>query len=172
MIFVTIGTTERFDRLLAGVAGLAGDEELVVQCGDSPLRPVRATCVEFLPYDRLVDLVDRASVVVAHAGVGTILTCLRQRKRPIIVPRRAAFGEAVDDHQVELSARLDELGLVTVVQDPADLADVVRVTPREPAPPSAASGDAAELVVALRAYLEHEVRRPTRRLRLAEPHGS
>jgi UDP-N-acetylglucosamine transferase subunit ALG13 len=158
MIFVTIGTTERFDRLLAALDTLAADEEVVVQCGDSTTRPARSTCVEFLPYDELVDHIRRARVVVAHAGVGTIMTALANGKRPILVPRRARFGEAVDDHQVELSAHLEQLGLVTVVHDLADLKAAVGDVARRVHATSEAR-DGHGLVSDIRAYLEDEIPR-------------
>jgi UDP-N-acetylglucosamine transferase subunit ALG13 len=120
VIFVTVGTNEApFDRLVSGVSGLAGREEVVVQHGASAVRPEGATCIGFLPFDELVELVRRARVVVTHAGVGSIMVALSQGKRPIVVPRLGRFGEAVDDHQVPFARRLSERGLVTVVDDPS-----------------------------------------------------
>jgi UDP-N-acetylglucosamine transferase subunit ALG13 len=119
MIFVTVGTNEaRFDRLLRATESLRGDEEIVVQHGPSDVRPAGATCVDYLEFDAMVEHVDRSRVVVTHAGVGSILLALSRGRRPVVVPRRRSFGEAVDDHQVPLARRLAELGLVTVVEDP------------------------------------------------------
>ncbi len=125
MIFVTIGTHEPFARLLQALDRFPGDEEIVVQCGLSPVRPTRATCVDFLTYDELVTHVRNARVVVAHAGVGTIMTSIENGKRPVVVPRLARLGEAVDDHQLELARRLDRAGLVTIVENVSMLPDVV-----------------------------------------------
>ena len=126
MIFVTVGTNEApFDRLVSGVSGLAGREEVVVQHGASAVRPEGATCIDFLPFDELVELVRRARVVVTHAGVGSIMVALSQGKRPIVVPRLGRFGEAVDDHQVTFARRLSERGLVTVVDDPSLLPSAI-----------------------------------------------
>ena len=125
MIFVTIGTCEPFDRLLAAVEDLSVDEELVAQTGRSTIRPANARCVPFLPYEALVELVASARVVVTHAGVGSILTALTLGKRPVVVPRLRRFGDAVDDHQLELAVRLSGLRLVTHVTDTAGLADAL-----------------------------------------------
>jgi exopolysaccharide biosynthesis glucuronosyltransferase PssE len=170
MIFATIGTTARFDRLLSALTHLDAAEELVVQCGDSSVRPAGATCVEFLSYDRLVELIGAASVVVAHAGVGTILTCLANGKRPIIVPRLARFGEAVDDHQVELSARLEQLGIVTVVGDPGELPTAIESAPRHLTP--GRLGAAPELVSSIRSFVESEVAARSAHPQSLEPSGS
>ncbi|MEW6583787.1 MAG: glycosyltransferase, partial [Actinomycetota bacterium] len=118
MIFVTVGTNEaRFDRLLRAVDGLDVDEEIVVQNGASGVRPARASCVDFLPFDEMVAHVDRCRVVVTHAGVGSILLALSRGRRPVVVPRLKRHGEAVDDHQVPLTRRLAAQGLVTAVED-------------------------------------------------------
>ena len=105
MILVTVGTSgEPFDRLLESVAPLTAGEEVVVQHGASAVRPPGAECVAFLEYSELLDRMRRARAVVTHAGVGSIMAALSVGKRPFVVPRRRALGEAVDDHQVELAA--------------------------------------------------------------------
>ncbi len=128
MILVTVGTNEApFDRLVGvfdapGGGDRVGEaEEVLLQHGASLLRPAGATCVDFLPFDDLVAAIRRARVVVMHAGVGSIMTALANGKRPVVVPRLRRYGEAVDDHQLELGRRLNESGLVTLVEDPQDL---------------------------------------------------
>jgi len=118
MIFVTVGTNEaRFDRLLEVVAAVEIDEELVVQHGPSPVRPAGARCVAFLAWDEVVEHVRAARVVVAHAGVGSVLVALVNGRRPVVMPRLRRYREAVDDHQVVFANRLAEAGLVTVITD-------------------------------------------------------
>jgi UDP-N-acetylglucosamine transferase subunit ALG13 len=129
MILVTTGTNgPPFDRLLSELDGIGKDEDLVVQHGPSAIRPPGATCFEYVSFPRLVELVREARLVVTHAGVGTILVSLMNGKRPLVVPRRERFKEAVDDHQLELSRRLESQGLVVLVEDPADLLRVVGST--------------------------------------------
>jgi len=151
VIFVTLGTQGfSFDRLLRGLEGLPPGEELVVQGGASSVRPQGATWIEFLEYAELVDHVRDARVVVSHAGVGTVLTSVREGKRPVVVPRLHRYGEAVDDHQLGFGRRLAQAGLVTLVEDPARLPEAIAVAPEPPGP----SGAAGALVADLRAYLE------------------
>ena len=115
MIVVSVGTNEaRFDRLLEWVASLQLDEEVVVQHGPSTVRVPDARCVEYLPFDDLVDLVRRSRAFVTHAGVGSIMMSLSAGRRPVVVPRLKRFREAVDDHQLPLAKRLDREGLVTL----------------------------------------------------------
>ena len=124
MVFVTIGTSEPFDRLIDALPPIDG-EELVVQIGDSETRPAGARCLSYVPYDELVELIRTARVVVTHAGVGTIMTALANGKRPVVMPRLVRFGEAVDDHQVALARRLAEAGYVMLAEDAAALAAAV-----------------------------------------------
>jgi UDP-N-acetylglucosamine transferase subunit ALG13 len=128
MIFVTIGTSEPFDRLLAAVDALDTDEEVVAQVGASTLHPASATCHEFLSFDETLAYMREARVVVAHAGVGTVLSALRVGQTPVVAPRLREFGEAVDDHQVSFARRLAELGLLRLVEDLAQLEGAVSTT--------------------------------------------
>jgi beta-1,4-N-acetylglucosaminyltransferase len=126
MIFVTVGTCEPFERLMRAVDAVSTGEPIIVQTGLSTTIPAHVTTVDFLPYDRLVERVREARIVVTHAGVGSILTALLNNVKPLVVPRLQQYGEAVDDHQLELARRLEELGLVRVLADIADLETVLR----------------------------------------------
>lgn len=159
MILVTVGTSEsKFDRLLEAFdVGDRSDEELVVQHGPSLVRPVGATCLEFLPYDELVDVIRRARVVVIHGGVGSIMTALANGKRPVVVPRLRRFGEAVDDHQVALGRRLQEAGLVTLVEDTGDVLTAVETVSRVS---GIELGPNPRLIAELKEFLYAHRRRP------------
>ena len=122
MILVSTGTNGKpFDRLLRAVSRLEFDEELVVQHGPSGLRPDGATCLAFAGFDEFSELVRRARVVITHGGVGSVLVALANGRRPLVVPRLARYGEAVDDHQLDFARKLDAAGLVTAVQEPDTL---------------------------------------------------
>ena len=96
---------------------------MIVQYGSSAARiEPREGWLEFMPFDELAELAREARVVVCHAGVGSILMARRAGKLPVVMARRHGLGEAVDDHQVELSRRLAASGLVTLVEDESDLA--------------------------------------------------
>src|SRR5205085_11415264 len=79
-----------------------------------------------------------ADVVIAHAGVGATMSAFDAGRCPVLVPRRAAFGEHIDDHQREIASHLanGDLAVVREVPDlePDDLLDaagrrVVRADP-------------------------------------------
>lgn len=127
MIFVTVGTNEApFDRLLRAVETLSADEEIVVQHGSSAVVPANAArTYDFLLFDDLVGEMRASRVVVTHAGIGSIMTALSCGRRPVVAARLVAYREAVDDHQLPVARRLEEAGLVTLVEDLALLGEVV-----------------------------------------------
>ena len=126
MILVTTGSSGGpFDRLISVVERFEVNDQVVVQYGPSRLRPQGARCVDYLPFDELSGLVADARVVVAHAGVGSILLCLTHGRPPLVVPRLPWLGEVVDDHQLILARRLALSGAVTCVEDLDELPDLV-----------------------------------------------
>jgi beta-1,4-N-acetylglucosaminyltransferase len=157
VIFVTLGTQAyQFDRLLRGLDGV-GDEELVVQGGASTHRPAGAAWFDYLEYPELVEYLRRARAVVSHAGVGSVITAVAQGKRPLVVPRLHRYGEAVDDHQLPFARRLAEIGLLTLVEDPAGLPAALADPPALEPRPAGESTIAADL----RGYLEELARYST-----------
>ena len=163
MILVTLGTNEQpFDRLVRAVAQLEVDEPLLVQHGSSREPHGRGEWVDFMSFDELADAMRRASVVVSHAGVGSIMLARRCGKRPVVVPRRRALGEAVDDHQLHLARRLERLGVVSVVDETSELAAAIAAARScLPAQGAGAGGSTAHdqpLVADVRGYLFQAIR--------------
>jgi UDP-N-acetylglucosamine transferase subunit ALG13 len=155
VILVTVGTNEaRFDRLLQALEALPSGTEIVVQHGPSGIRPSGARCFDYLAFDDLVQLIRRASVVITHAGVGSIMTALANGRRPVVVPRLVRFGEAVDDHQLEFGRRAAQAGLVRLVEEPDDLAVAVAEESEVVAVPH---GPDTRLVHELRDYISAAV---------------
>ena len=127
MIFVTVGTAAHpFSRLVTAADELArAGERVVVQYGTSAVRPTTATGFDFAPATTVERYVADARVVVCHAGIGSVAACLRYGKKPILVARRRALGEQIDDHQVAFADRLVELELATAVDDLSELSEAV-----------------------------------------------
>jgi UDP-N-acetylglucosamine--N-acetylmuramyl-(pentapeptide) pyrophosphoryl-undecaprenol N-acetylglucosamine transferase len=65
-----------------------------------------------LPADELKSAMVDSDVVIAHAGVGTIVSALQAGKRPIAIPRKKEFNEHIDNHQELLVAELGQRGLI------------------------------------------------------------
>ncbi len=161
MILVAVGASQfPFDRLLRAVDELPRAEPLVVQHGPSAIRPADARCLPFVPLDNLAELVREARIVVTHAGVGSILLSLTNGKRPFVVPRLRAFGETVDDHQLESARRFAQAGLVHLVEDPAGLTEALHAAGDGERNAVVASSGEPQLVQELREYLRVTIDEP------------
>ncbi|MCB9685101.1 MAG: multidrug MFS transporter [Alphaproteobacteria bacterium] len=134
MILVSVGTHHQpFDRLVAAAAALAGQgEEVVVQRGCSTVSPVGCTVVDQVDPQRLERWMEEARVVVLHGGTSSFLQARALGRVPVVVPRRARFGEHVDDHQVEFAASIAPGE--AVVAEPEDLAALLARWTEERAP--------------------------------------
>ena len=122
--FVTVGTELPFNRLVGAIdawAGRRGGERIVAQIGHGAIQPRHMEWHERIDGPRFGELFDTADVVVAHAGMGTIVRALERRRPLIVVPRRADLGEHRNDHQLATVARLRELGLVHAADDEDEL---------------------------------------------------
>lgn len=128
MIFVTVGThDQQFDRLLSEMDLLSPqlDEEVVAQTGHSSYHPSNMEWFDFVSEAKVNDYYENASVIVGHAGAGTILTALSYEKPLVLVPRRKEHGEHLDDHQLELTGALQNQDGVFVVESSDNLATAI-----------------------------------------------
>ena len=88
-----------------------------------------------LPASELDAAMQAADVVVAHAGVGSALSALEAGRQPLLVPRRAAHGEHVDDHQEQIASELERRGLAFVREaDELTAADLLEAAARHAQP--------------------------------------
>ena len=128
-IFVTLGTIQpyRFDAAVEGVlgTGLAGPGT-IWQLGVTDRDDVPGTTHDMLDAASFEELARSADVVVTHAGVGTLLQLLEWGIHPVVVVRRSARGEHVDDHQEQIGQLLTETGLAVVVEAPELTAEHLR----------------------------------------------
>ncbi len=67
------------------------------------------------PYEEHIDMIRHADMIVSHAGEDIVLLALMLGKFPIIMPRQKNFGEHIDNHQVEFSAKMHDLNKAIAV---------------------------------------------------------
>jgi len=127
MIFVTIGTQAPFDRFIRIMDELAPSlgEPVVAQTYKGEYRPRNLKAVDFLPPDDFGRLFKEARVIVAHAGMGTIVSALTQGKPVIVFPRIAALGEHRNEHQLATARKMKELGYAYVAYNEKDLKELL-----------------------------------------------
>lgn len=128
MIFVTVGTHEQpFDRLLKGVNSLKrnkelANEDIIVQTGYSQYVPKNCRSQKFFSYDRMLEYVKQARIVITHGGPSSFIMPLQVGKIPIVVPRLSEFNEHVNDHQLDFALEVEKRKKnIIVVEEMADL---------------------------------------------------
>lgn len=124
MILATVGTQLPFDRLISTVDQWAGERnrgDVFAQIGVSKHTPRHLRWSRFFKPDEFQQQLNEASVVVAHAGIGSILSALELGKPVVVFPRLARFGEHRNDHQLATARRFQAMGLVSVAFDEEEL---------------------------------------------------
>eukprot|EP00884_Botryococcus_braunii_P019235 jgi/Botrbrau1/5996/Bobra.104_1s0026.1 len=128
-VFVTVGTT-KFDALISAVDDPAvaevlvskGYSRLVMQVGAGAYRPhcllplgstqgcapngLEVEYFEFAP--SLRDHMEAASLIISHAGSGSLFEGLRMGKAILAVPNQALMA----NHQAELAEHLSAMGVL------------------------------------------------------------
>ena len=124
MIFATVGTQLPFDRLLLALDAWAAanrDVPVLAQTGATGRRFGHIQTVGHLGQPDYRRHIEAARLVVAHAGMGTILSAVELGKPAILMPRRASLGEHRNEHQTDTAREMARLSNVTVVEDAAAL---------------------------------------------------
>ena len=170
MIFLTLGTHQPFDRLVEAVDAWCAQNPGVEVFGQVPFekksyRPVHFETATHLHIDEYRRLFASSRFVVAHAGMGSIITALSFCRPIVLFPRRAALQEQRNDHQLATVNRFRGKSGVHVAEDRDELFTVMTkldaaVSPagspadgRTPADPNLSQFAEARFVEALRAAI-------------------
>lgn len=130
LVLVVTGTDKHpFDRLVSWadewlLQRTGSAVRCVVQHGTSHV-PGVAEGARLLDHAELGDLMRDSAVIITHGGPTTISEARRLGHVPLVVPRRSAWGEHVDDHQVRFTDRLSRSGLIDLVEPGPELATAV-----------------------------------------------
>ena len=163
MIFVTVGTQLPFDRLVravddwAGARGRGGDVfAQTATTGAAGFRPRNLAWAAYLDPPDFERRFAAAHLVVAHAGMGSIIGALAAGKPILVLPRRAALGEQRNDHQLATARRFADRPGVTACLEEGEVAPALdRLASAAPEPATRAIGTEAspELIAALRTFI-------------------
>lgn len=122
--FVTVGNaTQPFDRLLKAVASMSVHlpSPIVVQRGISRISHEKWQVRDYMEMGEFEVMVQEADLLIMHGGAGSIIHAVSSGKRPVVMPRRAKYGELVDDHQLEFVLQLQRKGYVVLAREAEDL---------------------------------------------------
>ena len=119
-IFVTVGTDQHFDRMVKIIDKWAANnphKEIFAQIGDTNYQPPHIKHSKFLAPQEFVEQIKSASLIIGHAGMGTILTALKHQKPILVMPKLANLGEHRNEHQTATAKYLSDQGKVNVAFD-------------------------------------------------------
>ena len=131
MIFIAIGThTQGFDRLLIEIDELVKNktikQKVFAQIGSSRYKPKHYPFFKTCTHGKMINYIKKSKITITHGGAGLIIDCLVNNKKPIIVPRLSKFGEAVNNHQLELAQELSKTNKITAVYNIRTLENAIK----------------------------------------------
>ncbi|WJG09741.1 glycosyltransferase [Aliiglaciecola sp. LCG003] len=157
MIFATFGVQLEFDRLVVSVLRMAQEdpsESFVIQGSysfDQSL-PENVQFVGKLTESQFEQYVLLAEIVISHAGMGTLITCLKHRRKVIMVPRDAAKKEHRNNHQMDTLHSFQSLSGVYPCYNTEDLRSDLELARMDSPPMQFQVGDEPKK---LAAFLQH-----------------
>ena len=122
MILVTLGTQDKsFKRLLEAIDREIENgnikDKVLVQAGYTKYKSKNMEIFKSVSNDRLEELMEEASLVITHGGVGSILTALKYNKKVIATPRLSKYNEHTNDHQKQIVEEFGRLDYIIPLKD-------------------------------------------------------
>lgn len=132
MIFVTLGSQKfQFNRLLQKIDDLIFDEVIqepvFAQIGCSDYEPMKYNFQRFLDRNEFNLKMKESDIVITHGGTGAIISAVKAGKKVIGIPRLAKYEEHVDDHQIQLLHRFDDMGIIEACYDVGELIEKISI---------------------------------------------
>lgn len=126
-IFATIGSTYPLDRLVKELDKIGVDKryEIFAQIGKSEYSPKNIKFYEILTYEQMQEKIKWADIIISHAGAGSIIDLIASKKPFLLFPRLKKYGEAVDDHQIEICKAFEKKYKVSYTTDAKELLEIV-----------------------------------------------
>lgn len=133
MIFVTVGSQKfQFNRLLKKIDELIEknviNEKVFAQTGVSDYIPKNYEYRDYLTQEEFNKIIEKADLVITHAGTGVIVNSIKKEKKVIGVPRLSKYNEHVDNHQVQLLEQFENLGFIEACMDEKKLGEYIKKT--------------------------------------------
>lgn len=124
MIFVILGTQDKkFPRLLEALqkqintGKISKKEEIIVQSGSTKFESKNMKILDYMSVKKFEECIEKADIIICHAGVGTILTALKKGKKIIAAARLKKYGEHVNDHQLQILDNFTKEGYILALED-------------------------------------------------------
>jgi len=122
MIFVTTGTSYKFDELVKEIDKIAPllKEEVIIQIGKSDYKPKNCKYFRFAP--SLISYIKKANLVICHGGAGTTTEVLCIKKKLISVENK----NVNDSHQWDILKKFDSMKYLIWCRDITQIFDCIK----------------------------------------------
>lgn len=157
-IFVVVGTQEPFDRMIRAIDKWAGDNpgnEIFAQISHAGYLPVNMGYTDFITPDIFDQRFSEADLIVSHAGMGTIISALRNSKPIVVMPRLAQYHEHRNDHQLATAKSFEKLGYVNAAYTDTELFSFLSNAASLSAAPPIGSSASPALLSILKQFVEN-----------------
>jgi UDP-N-acetylglucosamine transferase subunit ALG13 len=169
MIFVTVGSQLPFDRLIRAVDDWCAENAArdvhepvfgqIADPGPGGYYPRHFEWARFITPDAFQQYVAGATLIVAHAGMGSIIAALTMAKPIVILPRRGGLGETRNDHQFATAEQFSARAGIYVAVDEAQVPMVIdcALQDRHGGRQSGSAFADAQLIDAVRRFINGEL---------------
>lgn len=132
-LFLTVGSQLPFDRLAAAMDTWVAERDVPSSQVFGQIGPLRAGNhrPSAFPWTQLMDpkafntRFAQASHIVAHAGMGTIISALVTGRPIVLLPRRGALRETRNDHQLATVRHFRDRPGVWVAESEDELPEMI-----------------------------------------------
>jgi UDP-N-acetylglucosamine transferase subunit ALG13 len=129
-IFLTVGASHyNFDRLLKELDTIAPKftkYEIIGQIGKTTYKPKNYQSHDFLSVTEINKIYSESEISICHAGTGSIVNSISNQCKTIVVPRYKKYNEHIDDHQLDITKKFVQKGLVLAAYDTKKLETILR----------------------------------------------
>ena len=132
MIFITLGSQDRaFPRILRAVETQINKgvikEEVIAQIGSTDFKSDKMKIIKLTKsFDEYMDYIERASLIITHGGVGSILDGITHNKKVIAIPRLKKYGENTNDHQIQIIEKFSEEKYIIGIDNVSGLGKAIK----------------------------------------------
>lgn len=161
MIFVILGGVVEWDfsRLLINIDNLCeqkkiNSDEIIAQIGHTKYEPKNYNYFKFVDKKDFESYIDEAEIIITHGGAGTLIQSLKKGKKIISFPRLGSEKEHLDNHQIEMSRKLEELGYLKLATNEHELFEAIQTI--KTFCPKPFVSDNTKMQSLILDYIEHE----------------
>ena len=115
MIFISVGNNQQsFIRLFKKFEKIykklpKKKTKVICQIGYTDYTNKEFEIIKFIEKKSFNHLVRKSDLFISHAGAGSVIDSINNKKIPILLPREKKYNEHVDNHQIEFYKKLLEI---------------------------------------------------------------